>query len=349
MYLDKFRYLLVVILCFAFIAGGVLSAQDLNQQKQVLIQKIHEIDTKLKDNPTKDEYDNLLKDRKKIQDEIKSINEKLMADADAMKKINAVKKAYNDGLNAYKLGQLQTAVANYNKAIELDPTFGKAYYGKGLALKKMRKYKDAIQAYKSAVEHSPNYVEAYIALGKMYSQINQPDYAISTYNSAIQNDPSAYKAYYELGAVYLNKKKNYNKAAANFTKATQIKPDYDLAYYSLGVSLIELGRLNEAVLAMENALSVTKKRKWAAPYYRMAVIYNKQGKYSKAKVAAQKALANKKNYAPAAYEAGKASKDLGQFNKALSYFQIAAKDRLWKRSADYEIDLIQNRDKYGGK
>jgi len=349
MYLTKFRYLVLAVVCLAFLSAGVLSAQDLNQQKQALIQKIHEIDAKLKDNPTKDEYDELMKEREKVQSEIKVINDKLMSDAEAMKKINAVKKAYNNGLNAYKLGQLQASLGHYNRAIEMDPNFAKAYYGKGLTLKKMRKYKEAIQAYQAAVQHDPNLIIAYIALGKMYSQINQPDYAISTYTTAIKNDPTSHKAYYELGAVYLNKKKNYNKAAENFTRATQINPEYDLAFYSLGVSLIELNRLDEALLALENALSVTKRRKWEAPHYRMAVIYNKQGKHSQARNAAKKALANKRNYAPAAYEAGKASKELGQYNQALSFFQIAAKDRLWKRSAEYEIDLIQNRDKYGGK
>lgn len=346
---KNFRLVLIAMLCLGIFAAGALFGQDLNQQKQTLIQKIHEIDAKLKDNPTKEQYDSLIKEREKIQAEIKTINDKLMADAEAMKRINAVKKAYNDGLNAFKLGQLQTAITHFDKAIEMDPKFAKAYYAKGLTLKKMRKYKEAIAAYNKAVESDPTYTEAYIALGKMYSQINQPDYAVSTYKSAIKNDPDAYKAYYELGAVYLNKKKNYNKAAENFTKATQIKPDYDLAFYSLGVSLIELNRYDEAIMALENALSVTKRKKWEAPYYRMAVIYNKQGKYRKAKEMALKALQSKRNYAPAAYEAGKASKELGQFNEALNYFQIASRDRLWKRSAEYEIDLIQNRDKYGGK
>ncbi|MCH7673642.1 hypothetical protein IH879_01655, partial [candidate division KSB1 bacterium] len=50
---------------------------------------------------------------------------------------------------------------------------------------------------------------------------------------------------------------------------------------------------------------------------------------------------------PAAYEAGKACKELGQFNEAIKYFGISGKSRVWKKTADYEIDLIKNRDKYG--
>lgn len=346
-FLINFRTGLLVTLLTMF-ASNVVVSQDLNQQKQEKIKQISEIDKQLAGNPSAEEYDELIRKREKLESEIKEITAKLMADADAMKKINAVKKAYNDGNNAYKLGQYQEAIGHYDKALTQDSTFFKAYYGKGLTLKKLRKYADAIKAYKGAIRHNPSYTEAYVALGKIYSQTNQPDNAIKTYNAAVEYDPQSYKAYYELGAIYLDKKKDYNKAAQNFTKATQINPNYDLAFYSLGVSLTELRRYDEALLALDNALAVTARKKWHTPYYRMAVIYNKQGNSSKAKQAADEALKRKRNYAPAAFEAGKASKDLGQFNQAIDYFKIAAKNRQWKRTADYEIDLIVNRDKYGG-
>ncbi|MFQ5649357.1 MAG: tetratricopeptide repeat protein [bacterium] len=324
-----------------------LMAQDLNQQKQEIIRKVHEIDKRLA-NATPDEYEQLKKEREQLAEQLKDVNAKLMADADAMKKINAVRKAYNDGNNAYKLGQYKTAVEYYDKATSSDATFYQAYYGKGLALNKMRKYTAAIEAYKGCVAQNPAYANAYVEMGKIYNKLGQVDNAIKTYQSAVENNPGSYKAYYQLGAAYLDKKKNYNMAAQNFTKATQLNPDYDLAHYSLGVSLTELKRYDEALIALDKAIGVTKRRKWESPHYRKAVIYNKQGNFAKAKAAADEALKNKKNYAPAAYEAGKASKDLGRYNQAIAYFKIAQKDRQWKRTADYEIDLIVNRDKYGG-
>lgn len=348
--LAKFGVLVLILLSFlVFCAGAAFSqGEDLNKQKQEKLEQIAAIDAKLKAGPTAEEYDQLIKEREKLEAEVKEINKKLMADADAMKRINAVKKAYNDGNNAFKLGQYQEALDDYNKAIALDSTFALAYYGKGLALKKLRKYEDATDAYRAAVRHNKMFSEAYIALGKIYSERGMVDNAVKTYEQAIQNDPSSEKAYYELGAIYLNKKKNYNKAAQNFTKATQIDPEYDLAFYSLGVALTELGRLDEGLLALENAIAVSKRKRWEEPHYRMAVIYNKQGQYSNAKQAADEALSLSKNYAPAAYEAGKACKELGQLSEAINYFQIAAKNRVWKRAAEYEIDMIQNRNKYGG-
>lgn len=341
---------LLVLLSFMMFSttAAFSQAEDLNTQKQQKLEQIAEIDAKLKAGPTAEEYDELIKQREKLEAEVKAINQKLMADADAMKKINATKKAYNDGNNAYKLDQYQKALDHYNEAISIDSSFALAYYGKGLALKKLRKYEEATEAYRAAVRHNKMFSKAYIALGKIYSDRNMVDNAIKTYQQAVENDPSSEKAYYELGAIYLNKKKDYNKAAQNFTKATQIDPEYDLAFYSLGVSLTELGRLDEAILALENAIAVSNRKRWEEPHYRMAIIYNKQSQYTKAKQAAEEALSLNQRYAPAAYEAGKASKELGQYSEAINYFQAAAKNRVWKRAAEYEIEMIQNRDKYSG-
>ncbi len=338
---------LVLILAFLLFNTTTALSQDLNQQKQAKRKQVTEIDAKLKSNPTPEEYEDLIKKREKIVAEIKAIEKIMKSDDATMKKINAVKRAGNAGNSALKLGQLPEALNYYNKAISLDSTFVRAHYGKGLTLKKQRKYKEALAAFQAAIDNDPAYSSAYLALGKTYNQLSQPDEAIAVYNQAIQYDPKDAKMHYMLGEVYQNKKKNYKKASESFQKATQINPAYDKAFYSLGVSLIELGKLDQAVMALENALAVTKKKRWEGPHYRLAAAYNKKSAYSKAKAAAIEALNNKKNYAPAAYEAGKACKELGQFNQAIKYFGIAGKSRVWKKTADYEIDLIKNRDKYG--
>ena len=36
----------------------------------------------------------------------------------------------------------------------------------------------------------------------------------------------------------------------------------------------------------------------------------------------------------------------GNEQKALAYFETAKKDKVWKRSAEYEIDLLVNKEKY---
>ena len=43
---------------------------------------------------------------------------------------------------------------------------------------------------------------------------------------------------------------------------------------------------------------------------------------------------------------GEVYKNLGQTQKAITYYEKATKDRAWKAPAEYEIELIKNPDKY---
>ena len=332
---------------FAVLIGSAIG-QDLQKQKQDKLKRVSAIDRELS-SVSKDEYDQLIEERKKLAADIKAIDQKLLSDVNAMKKINAVKKAYNDGNTARKLGQYENAIKHYDHAIEMDSTFFRAYYGKGLTLKTLRRYPQAVAAYAGCVRHNPSYTDAYVNMGRIQrTSLSQVDKAISTFKTAIEYNPSAHKALYELGVSYLSYKKDYKKAAESFTKATLIKPDYDLAFFSLGVSLTELSQLDQAVANLENALAFTSRKKWASPHARLAVVYNKKGKCAKALEEAALALTMKKKNGLANYEAGKAAKCKGQLQKALAYFEALKKDRRWKRTAEYEIDLIVNRDKYGG-
>ena len=110
----------VLTLTLLLFSTKTILSQDLTQKKQSKLKQVTEIDVKLKGGPSPEEYEDLIQKREKIVAEIKAIDKTLMSDADAMKKINTVKRAFNDGNNAYKLGQLPEALKHYDKAISLD-------------------------------------------------------------------------------------------------------------------------------------------------------------------------------------------------------------------------------------
>jgi len=344
---KSMQLVLPAVTIMLFLSTAVF-AQDLQAKRQQLKKQLTEVNAKLANAADKAEYDELSQEREAIVAQIKDVDTKLKADVNAVKKINEVKKLFNDALNAYKLGQYDNAVASADKAIALNKNFERAYYIKGLALKRQRKFPAAISAFSGCLEQNPGYSEAAVELGRLYAAQGNPKQAIKVFDTAIQNNPRAQKAYYELGRIYLTQN-NYNKAAQNFTKATQMDATYGLAYLSLGVALTELGRTQDALVALDGAIENLKRRDKHRPHYRKAAAYNKQGSSRQALAEADKAMQLKKNFAPAAYEGGKALKQLGQFKKAIAYFNIATKSRQWKRAAEYEVDLIVNRDKYSSQ
>ncbi len=163
--------------------------------------------------------------------------------------------------------------------------------------------------------------------------------AIEAYRKAIELNPSKATTMYNLALVY-NKTKDYSSAAQYFRMATQANPEYFKAFNSLGVALMNSGKVDQALAAFESALAV--KDNYDEAMYRMAAAYNKVGKHQDALNSAKECLKiTRKFKAHASFEAGVAAKAIGQKQAAIGYFQEAGKNRQWRKSADYEIESIQ--------
>ena len=96
--------------------------------------------------------------------------------------------------NRVKLSELHP-LADYTKAIELDPKSAMAYINRGVAYAKLKQYEKAIADFTRAIELDPKSASVYIRRGYAYVQLNQYDKAITDYNRAIELDPKSAKAY----------------------------------------------------------------------------------------------------------------------------------------------------------
>ena len=72
---------------------------------------------------------------------------------------------FNSGLDKAKSGNLKGAIADWTKAIEIDPLFARAYYNLGFAKYNLKDYRGAIADYTKAIEYNPNYAYAYANRG----------------------------------------------------------------------------------------------------------------------------------------------------------------------------------------
>lgn len=68
---------------------------------------------------------------------------------------------YNRGIAYYNKGQLDLAINNYDKAIELDPQLANAYYGRAIIFITSKKINEAITDFKTFLIYTdPNSTEA---------------------------------------------------------------------------------------------------------------------------------------------------------------------------------------------
>jgi tetratricopeptide (TPR) repeat protein len=175
----------------------------------------------------------------------------------------------NQGNERLDKEDFQGAIADYNKAIELDPNFALAYSSRGYAYDNLKQWQKAIADYNQAIKLDPNSVAAYYNRGVFYGNLKQWQKAIADYNQAIKLDPNFALAYNNRGVVYYNLKQ-WQKALADYNQAIELDPNYALAYSSRGVVYSNLKQwqkaladYNQAIKLDPNLADAYIKRGWA--------------------------------------------------------------------------------------
>lgn len=81
------------------------------------------------------------------------------------------------------------ALAEFRKAIALDPNYEKARYGIGRVFLHSKQYVDAINTFEQLIKDEPNYKEAHHALGLAYFKSGDNSKATAAANAALRIDP----------------------------------------------------------------------------------------------------------------------------------------------------------------
>jgi tetratricopeptide (TPR) repeat protein len=155
---------------------------------------------------------------------------------------------YNLGVQAQQSGNVQEALSEYQRAVELDPENADAQNALGLVLHlSFRRPAEAIRAYQKAIEVRPNFSEAKTNLANVHLDQGQYDEAIKLYEQVL-NDmlyPTPYIAQGNLGWAYY-KKGDTDKALENIKAAVTLNPSFCLGFKNLGLIYEQTGKTDEA-------------------------------------------------------------------------------------------------------
>jgi Flp pilus assembly protein TadD len=147
------------------------------------------------------------------------------------------------------------AIAEFKKAIAIDPKHVGAHTNLGVALKEKGDVKGAIGEYRKAIALDEEYAPAHYSLGLALKAEGDVKGAIAEYEKALKINPKFAWAHNGLGnALYA--KGDLDGAIAAFKKAIAIDPKLVAAHINLGRALLGKGRFAEARTATRNALDL---------------------------------------------------------------------------------------------
>ena len=146
--------------------------------------------------------------------------------------------AYNDlGLDFQEKGQLEEALAYFQKAIDINPEYEEGHANLGNILLLKGRLDDSLFQYRKALEINPKDPEAYYDLGVAFFQGGQTDEAIIHFQKALEMKPDFAEAHNNLGAAF-NKKGQIEDAIFHYRRALEINPDLASAHGNLGNILL---------------------------------------------------------------------------------------------------------------
>jgi tetratricopeptide (TPR) repeat protein len=237
--------------------------------------------------------------------------------------------------NAYQqLGRFDDAIASYDKAIALDPDDAEAFHNRGRALQDLNRLVEAVSSYEKAIALRRDYAEAFSNRGTALQGLGRHFEAVTSYNRAIALKSDFPEALCSRGSVF-QELKRFEEALASYDRAIALKPDFADAFNNRGALLRELKRLDEALINCDRAIAL--KPDFADAFNNRGLVLGEMRRSDESLASYDRAIALKPDHADALNNRGNTLKDLNRLDEALASY-----DKTVALKPDY-AEAVNNR------
>ena len=229
--------------------------------------------------------------------------------------------AHNNRGNALgDLGRHEEALADYTRAIELNPQHANAHYNRGNALGDLGRHEEALADYTRVIELNPQHTNAHYNRGVTLDDLGRHEEALADYTRVIELNPQHANAHYNRG-VTLDDLGRHEEALADYTRAIEINPQYAKAHNNRGGALGNLGRHEEAVADYTRAIELNPQH--ANAHHNRGVALGNLGRHEEALADYTRAIEINPQYAKAHSNRGNALGNLGRHEEAVADYTRA--------------------------
>ena len=226
----------------------------------------------------------------------------------------------NRGVAYGEKGEFDLAIEDYFSALKINPDFANAYNNRGYTYVEKDEIERAIKDLDKAVQLQQNFPHAYNNRGCAYSKKDKIDSAIQDFTKAIELDQDFAEAYSNRGTAY-NKKGEIDLAIDDLNIAIHLKDDYVQAYINRAGVYLNTGAYNLAIKDCDNAIRLDQE--CAEAYNQRGNVYVGRKEFNRAIDDCDIAIQLKKNYPTAYYNRGVAYTNIGDFDSAIKDFNKA--------------------------
>ena len=239
--------------------------------------------------------------------------------------------AYPEALN--NLGTLlreredmAEAEACLRKAVELNPRYVDALDSLAVLLIGQERFEEALQYLAKVLEINPSFERSLMNAARIQMQRHNLVSAEAACRRVVEVNPNNADAHSILGQI-CHELDRFDEARAAFMRAIEINPDHAEAQNNLGILLKSFGQFDEARPRFERALELRPKAYGTYSNLADMVRFDDQEPLLQKMIDELESAANPDDEGLLSlyYAIGKAYDDLGQYDKAFSYFERGAK------------------------
>jgi tetratricopeptide (TPR) repeat protein len=158
------------------------------------------------------------------------------------------KASFDEGLTAQMRGDLDTAIAIFERVVKESPGNAAAHHQLGRCQMKLGDFQGALEEIETAIRLSPDRIAARLDLGALYLAIGDTAKAKVQFMRALNINESNVKAMAGLGAVYY-REEDVGKAISQLQSACTLNPSNFLCHFYL--AKIHKGLKNPGAMAEE--------------------------------------------------------------------------------------------------
>ncbi len=233
---------------------------------------------------------------------------------------NMIEAQNNLGAALAKKGDFQGAIGHYHQALTIKPNYADAHGNLGLALAKIGDQNNALDELQTAFMLNPNLPEVSFNLAHQLKQMGRNQEALKQYQETVRMDPDNAKVRNNFGAL-LTAMGHPEQGKQQCLEALRIDPDQSESHYNLANALVTLNQPQAAIEEYHQALKIEPQ--YAAAHRALGKLYLESKKLSEATEELSKAIAANPDDADAHSLLGGVLAISGNVEQAIEHVQRA--------------------------